>query len=547
MEKFGYEDNGGRTGYFILDPLSFPIERRLVMKRFMLSLVAGLTCLLAFTHHQVTAAEKYTKYETAGMSFEYPSDWKSFPRDFVAGMKSSMASELRKYNRTLKVLEMYISPNEEVAFFFSLVDPEPSITVQSIVEERKKVYEDATKAGDVTKVNALSEIKVNKWSAVREDVDRSNGGRGCTVKVLVQGNLLEFSLIVNNKANFDKYQGELDHILFSLSVGGSRTVGTFRFTVPVDWTPLSAADLRDARREIEGLIKPSYAGPATLESFEYFLLPDNSGMFLAWTIRIPEQKDFLTKIQKEEAAHVETYRRQGQIRGGTCEVVKISGTEVVRVEVDRVNGAKAINFHHWSSEAPGVISLLQLGLRPTRSAKSESDAKAMFDSLTVKAETSIGTNVVNKKVGIAFYVPKGIEIYSEDNPGPLRSRISAETSYFLVNPDFRDENVNIKIADGVTGSDLNGLKQLLDSNPNTPLPEYKRIAVKFINIGKDGKLKAVEHQYQMKGNVLGTMRNITFVIGNRGFIITCGTAVERFEKANKEFFEPFLKSIEPVK
>jgi hypothetical protein len=171
----------------------------------------------------------------------------------------------------------------------------------------------------------------------------------------------------------------------------------------------------------------------------------------------------------------------------------------------------------------------------------------LAQSDTKKAAASPGTRIMNKQVGIAFSVPNGIELYSADSPGPLPSRISADTPYFLVNPDFRDENVNIKIADGVSESDLNGLKQMLDSNPNTPLPGYKRIAVRFINVGKDGTLKAVEHQYQMKGNVLGTIRNITFVIGNRGFIITCGTAVERFEKANREFFEPFLKSIEPVK
>jgi len=172
---------------------------------------------------------------------------------------------------------------------------------------------------------------------------------------------------------------------------------------------------------------------------------------------------------------------------------------------------------------------------------------SLAQSDTNKTAMSSSTKVGNKQVGIVFSVPNGIELYSADNPGPLRSRISAETPYFLVNPDFRDENVNIKIADGVTESDLNGLKQMLDSNPNTPLPGYKRIAVRFINIGKNGKLKAVEHQYQMKGNVLGTLRNITFVIGNRGFIITCGTTVERFEKANREFFEPFLKSIESVR
>jgi hypothetical protein len=163
------------------------------------------------------------------------------------------------------------------------------------------------------------------------------------------------------------------------------------------------------------------------------------------------------------------------------------------------------------------------------------------------AQGVLGQTIESKETGIKFFVPRGIALYSADNPGPLRSRISTETPYFLVNPDFKDENVNIKIADGVTESDLRGMKDMLDSNPNTPLPGYKRIEVKFVKIGKGGTIEALEHRYEMKGNVSGRMRSITFVIGNRGFIVTCGTAVERFESANKDFFEPFLASIEPVK
>jgi hypothetical protein len=121
------------------------------MQKPMLLIVAVLTSLLVLTHQQATAADKYTKYETAGMSFEYPAEWKSFPRDVVTSMKSSMVRELSNYNRTLRVLEMYISPNEEVAFFFSSTDPAPSITAQSVLAERKKVHEDAMKAHDVTR------------------------------------------------------------------------------------------------------------------------------------------------------------------------------------------------------------------------------------------------------------------------------------------------------------------------------------------------------------------------------------------------------------
>ena len=59
---------------------------------------------------------------------------------------------------------------------------------------------------------------------------------------------------------------------------------------------------------------------------------------------------------------------------------------MVKVDLDRVNGAKSINYHHWSSDSPAVITVLQLGLRPTRPAKAESDAKAMFDVLTVVSQ-----------------------------------------------------------------------------------------------------------------------------------------------------------------
>lgn len=160
--------------------------------------------------------------------------------------------------------------------------------------------------------------------------------------------------------------------------------------------------------------------------------------------------------------------------------------------------------------------------------------------------TTTGTQGGNKQVGITFLVPKGIELYSAENPGPLGSQISSEEPFILVNPDFHDENVNIKIADGVTESDLKSMKEQLDSTPNMPLPGYKRIAVRNIKIGKNSKLSAVEHEFQMQGNVLGRMRSITFVIGNRGFILSCGTSLERFEAANKNFFQPFLQSIEPA-
>jgi hypothetical protein len=157
-----------------------------------------------------------------------------------------------------------------------------------------------------------------------------------------------------------------------------------------------------------------------------------------------------------------------------------------------------------------------------------------------------GLRVVDKRLGIAFTVPPGIALYSVDNPGPFQSRISAEEPFILANPafvkpEFIDEEVTIQIVSGVTESELNGYKESLDANPNVDLPGYKRISVGFINVGKDGQIKGVEHCFQVHGNVLA-VRTVSIFIG-RGFFISCNTAGERFEKANREFFEPLLNSI----
>ena len=64
-------------------------------------------------------------------------------------------------------------------------------------------------------------------------------------------------------------------------------------------------------------------------------------MSVAWTIRIAEQKDFLTKMLAGEAANVETSRRQGQIKGYVSRLI------VAEVPILRFIGMKS---ETWVSE-----------------------------------------------------------------------------------------------------------------------------------------------------------------------------------------------------
>ncbi|MFQ5965528.1 MAG: hypothetical protein ACE5KZ_14730 [Candidatus Scalinduaceae bacterium] len=151
----------------------------------------------------------------------------------------------------------------------------------------------------------------------------------------------------------------------------------------------------------------------------------------------------------------------------------------------------------------------------------------------------------NKKYGISFNIPKGMKMYTVENPGPLSTLFSKGTLLKLVNPDFTDENIDVSVSgkSRVTDSDIRKTKSYLDSNPNLPMPGYRRVSVNFIKTGKQKDKMAVEHIYLMKGNISGKLRQVAFSYRGRGFFITCGTAVDRFDEANQQFFDTIFNSI----
>ncbi len=152
----------------------------------------------------------------------------------------------------------------------------------------------------------------------------------------------------------------------------------------------------------------------------------------------------------------------------------------------------------------------------------------------------------NKQYGISLNIPRGLKKYTPEDPGSLRSLFSKGTLLKLVNLDFKDENIDIScsVDNKVSEADLKEFKSRLDANPNMNIPGYQRISVRFIKIGKQKDKTAVEHIYRMRGNVSGTIRQVTFSHRDRGFIFTCGTAVDRFENANQQFFDALFNSME---
>jgi hypothetical protein len=176
--------------------------------------------------------------------------------------------------------------------------------------------------------------------------------------------------------------------------------------------------------------------------------------------------------------------------------------------------------------------------------KKHKDSNDKVEAETTNEEKEEAKNYEDEDFGLAFIIPAGIKLYNIENPGPLKSRLSAESPIILVNPQFKEESINIKISDNVSEKDVLEYKNMLDKDPNVPLPKYKRVSVGLCKVGAKGDKPAVEHIFYMKGNIYGKLRQITFQHNGRGFTCTCGTAEERFAAANQQFFEMIFSSME---
>jgi hypothetical protein len=192
-----------------------------------------------------------------------------------------------------------------------------------------------------------------------------------------------------------------------------------------------------------------------------------------------------------------------------------------------------------SAVTPGVIP-------EASGTQTETTTPVAFEATGTTGTLSPAIPVLNPQVGIAFTVPAGFNLDTEANPGGLASFLSAAEPYILVNPAFDSEKVEIRFVEGFSDSALVAYKKLLSDNPDTPLPGYKRISLASIAVGRGEQINAVEHIYQIQGNGLQKVRSITFVIGTRGYNISCTTSLDRFDLANTGFFEPFLGSLAPA-
>jgi hypothetical protein len=168
----------------------------------------------------------------------------------------------------------------------------------------------------------------------------------------------------------------------------------------------------------------------------------------------------------------------------------------------------------------------------------------ILQSASPQAKPGEARQYSNSTYGISFAVPDDMSLFTVEKPGKMSSLLSENEPILLVRNSFSEESVNWSIIPRASESDLVAYKSQLDNTPTLDLPEYKRVSVSTIMIGKSKKKSAVEHIYFMKGNIKGEMRSIAFSHRGRGFVVVCGTSIDRYAKTNAEIFQYIFDSME---
>ena len=183
------------------------------------------------------------------------------------------------------------------------------------------------------------------------------------------------------------------------------------------------------------------------------------------------------------------------------------------------------------------------GAVPQESGVNKEPAPAAASGEQNSAATSKAKQYRDDKFGFSFEIPADVVVCTPENPGSMAARISSETPLWLVSSSFELERVNVKVLENASEEELDGMKSMLLANESMPLKGYKRVSVNDIKIGKQGDKRAIEHIHILMQNPEKKLRQLTFLHSGRAFSFTCSTTVERYDNADRTFFDPLFKTM----
>lgn len=146
----------------------------------------------------------------------------------------------------------------------------------------------------------------------------------------------------------------------------------------------------------------------------------------------------------------------------------------------------------------------------------------------------------NQQLGFALPLSDDVRLFTADNPGPFT--FGAQNLVILMNKWRPSDLIMVNISEVADDKGLSDLKSSLDSR-GLPQAGYRKIAVRDITLGKNQDKRAVDHLFDLKGSSTRTLRQVNFVHRGKGIALVCTAKADDFEKTDKAFFEPVLRSI----
>jgi len=165
-----------------------------------------------------TASASAFSFNKWAITFQCPGEWKEWEAEKSVYAKESLNERLKQFDIEMLEFTMIMSPNEDVAILVSKSQRVKPIIIEELVKERENVYKDAQAAGDVTKVNKLEQTTIDYKPAIIEDVERSNGGRAISMKVIAGQKVFEISLIAKDKNNFETFRPVFEQIMKTVTI-----------------------------------------------------------------------------------------------------------------------------------------------------------------------------------------------------------------------------------------------------------------------------------------------------------------------------------------
>jgi hypothetical protein len=146
----------------------------------------------------------------------------------------------------------------------------------------------------------------------------------------------------------------------------------------------------------------------------------------------------------------------------------------------------------------------------------------------------------NQQLGFSLPLSEDVRLFTADNPGPFT--FGSQNLAILVNKWQPSDLIMVNLSEV---SDEKGLADLRSGLESGGLPQagYRKIAVRETTLGKNQDKRAVDHIFDLKGQTARTMRQVSFVHRGKGLALVCTANADDFQKSDKAFFEPVLRSI----